>query len=321
MKRASAALAVAAALLAASPVAGEEDASAVVARGRDLPDRPGPPAMPGLSHGGLAVSVAHTLAVARPTDVTSAEPIADSHAYAYSGCVALEAALAPRRWYLGLGQDLAAAAVPAGETPGSGGRAAVVANPELWGRGLWSSASGLSAGGGLGVVVPVPRSFSSLAGEVVRAVRTIVPSHYPHFQDLTLTARPFLDIRHLVGPVTLQMRQGVDVSVLLRPPQVHEHRYDLTAIADLYAGLALGPTIVGLALGEVYQLTADVASPSCFAPCDEHRSQLTLSPSLRLALGRVTPAVSAMLPLSTPLRREVEQYYALRAHLDVSVPY
>jgi len=282
-------------------------------------DADGPPSLPGLSHRGVAFDFEYTVAVSEATDVLTSQPIESSPAYAYSARWLVEAPLSGRSWYLGATHVIGAASVPTGDSPSSGGSSMVLGNPEAWVRGLWSSTSGLAAGGGLSVVVPVPRSFSSSQSEVVRAIRVVRPQSYPHFQDLALTARPFFDVRHLTGPLILQLRQGVDVSVLLREPGVHENRYDLTVQAAAYAGLS---TFEGLTLGvelaEAYQLTADVSSATCLAPCDEHRVQVTLSPSVRIRLPRLSPSLSVLLPLSTPLRAEVSDYYAARLHLDTT---
>ena len=153
----------------------------------------------------------------------------------------------------------------------------------------------------------------------MRAIRVVRPESFTHFQDMALTARPFFDIRHVTGPVTLQMRQGVDFSILLRDrDRGSENRYDLTALATAYVGVrALEPLTLGLEMAEIYQITADTSSPSCASPCDQHRIQITLAPIVRLHLPRLSPSLSLLFPLSTPLRAEVASYFAARLHLDV----
>lgn len=283
-------------------------------------DAEGPPPTPGLSHRGLTVDTEYTIASARPTDPTSGQPIADGRAYSYAARIAAEWALVPRHWFLGAASELAAANVPPGSAPGSGGSAAVFGNPELWARAIWISRVGLAAGGGLGLVLPLPRSFDTAEAEAVRAVRVVRPWSLPHFDDLTLTARPFLDMRHVVGPVVLQLRQGIDVGLRLRDVEGGENRIDLTALTTVYAGVEVAkPVTLGLEVHEVYPLTEDVSSPSCLPPCDQHRSQFTLAPSVRLAFRTVSPTASVLLPLSTPLRAEVASYYATRVHLGARI--
>ncbi len=313
MRRATSIVAVVLALAPATAHAQDDDEE----RRDYILDAIGPPPIPGLSHAGWAFDFEYLIASAEPTDVQSAEPI-DQRALSYGARWALEMPLVDRIWYLGATSELAAASVPSGDDPQSGGSTVVLGNPEVWTRALWSSDLGLSAGGGLGVVLPIPRTFSRLERQVVRAFRTVRPEGFNHFLDLALTARPYFDIRHVTGPVTLQMRQGVDFSVLLRDRAETENRYDLTALASAYVGVrVLDPLTLGLELAEVYQITADTSAPSCISPCDQHRVQITLSPIVRLHLWGLSPAISALFPLSTPLRSEVTSYYAIRLHLDV----
>jgi hypothetical protein len=287
-------------------------------RREEILDAEGPPSLPSLSHRWWAFLFEYTVASAKPTDVSSAEPIDDERAYAYAARWLLEIPIVERIWYVGASLEIGAASVPSSAAPGTGGSTMVLANPELWTRALWSSASGLGAGGGMALVVPVPRTFSALEGEVVRAIRTVRPTDYTHFQDQAFTVRPYFDLRHVTGPVTLQLRQGLDITVLLRDLEAKENRYDLAGLITAYVGVrTVEQLTLGLEVGEVYQITADTSAPACIAPCDQHRTQFTLSPSVRLRLPRISPSFSALFPLSTPLRAEVASYYAARLHLDV----
>jgi len=280
----------------------------------------GPPTRPGLSHSGTAFGFEYTLSSSEPTDPASFEPLVGERAYAYAARLWVEVPIVERHWYFGWSSDAAAASVPASSAPDSGGSTFVFGNPELWARGMWVSPSGLGAGGGAAVTLPLPRTFSDDEREVVRAIRVVQPWDYSHYQDLTLTVRPFFDLRHVVGPVTFQLRQGLDISVLLRDRAEHENRYDLTALANVYVGMTpIDAVTLGLEFTEVYQITADVSSPSCIAPCDEHRAAQALSPSIRLELPRISPTVSAIFPIASPLRGEVASYYALRVHLAFSL--
>jgi hypothetical protein len=281
-------------------------------------DADGPPSLPGLSHRGLRGAFELMLASAEPTDVTSYQPIETERAYAWAVRWMAEAPVEGRSWYLGLSHEIAGAWVPPGTTPGSGGSRLLLGNPELWARGLWSSELGLSAGGGLALVLPVPRTYSAIESEVVRAVRVIRPWDYSNYLDLNLTARPFLDIRHVAGPLTLQVRQGLDVSFRLREPGQAEQIYELSALLSAYAGLrAASWLVVGLEFQELYDLTGNLASPTCPSPCDEERAMMVLSPSLKFHLPGLSPAVSILFPLVTPLRSEVASFFAARVHLEL----
>lgn len=284
-------------------------------------DEEGPPPAPGLSHRGLAIDAEHTIASAAPTDVGTRSPIDSARATAHSARLAVEWAVAPRRWFVGAAFEAGAASLPSGTTPGSGGRAAVFGNPEVWTRALWTSRVGLAAGGGLGLALPLPRTFDGDELEAVRAIRVVRPWSDPSFQDRALTLRPFLDIRHVVGPVVLQLRQGLDVTVHVRDLATSENRVDLSALASVYAGVRVArPLVLGLEVHEAYQLTEEVATPQCPPPCDRLRVQFTIAPSVRLLFRHVTPTVSLLLPLSTPLRADVSSYFAARLHVGARVP-
>jgi hypothetical protein len=284
-------------------------------------DEEGPPPSPGLSHAGLAVDVDHTVASAAPTELGTSAPSGSGRAYAHSVRLAVEWAVSERRWFVGAAAEAGAAAIPPGSDPSRDARAAVFGNPELWARALWTSRVGLAAGGGIGAVLPLPRSFDVDEAAAVRAIRVVRPWADPAYQDLALTLRPFLDIRHVAGPVNLQLRQGLDVTARLGELDTGDNRLDLAARTSVYAGVRISrPLVLGLELHEVYQLTEDVATPTCPPPCDRLRVQFTLAPSVRLFLRNVTPTVSLLLPLSTPLRADVGSYVAARIHLGARVP-
>jgi hypothetical protein len=271
-------------------------------------DAPAPPTLPALAHRELVLRVEHTVAAIEPA---SRPPSGDGRAVTWQVHTEIEHPVARRTWYVGLAQDLASAAMP------GVGRATLFGNPELWGRGVWSSVLGLSSGGTLGVVLPVPRAPTPVESEALSTLRTVRPWDVAYFLDTTLTFRPSYDIRHVVGGFIIQMRQGLDVSIPLKStsaptpflPAAKENPIDLTARATLYLGYRLERFVgVGLEVWEVYQITADVP--------DDKRAAIALSPSVRLLLGRVAPAFSLLVPLSTPLRGEASSYVAGRVNVD-----
>jgi hypothetical protein len=273
----------------------------------DVLDAPAPPTLPALAHANLGYTFEYTAAFIEPNDPTS------SMAYAWFVHNELEQPLVSRKWYIGLANDVAAASVP------GVGRSIVLGNPEIWGRGLWSSALGLSSGGGLGVVLPIPRSLDPYQVEVLRTVRVVRPWDVAYFNDLTLTFRPWLDIRYVTRRLIVQIRQGIDWSVVLgdnprfcgKPPCTEEggdRRTDITARLTLYAGYRATRAVgLGLELWEVYQVTADLP--------DDKRAAFAISPSVRFILPYVQPAISVLFPIATPLRGDVASYYALRLNV------
>jgi hypothetical protein len=160
---------------------------------------------------------------------------------------------------------------------------------------------------------------------VLQTVRVVRPWDASYFNDRILTVRPWFDIRHIVGRFIFQLRQGLDVTVAVRPlrhseqrvdlpggsllvPEPGEHRMDFVARATLYVGFRATKEIgLGLEVWEVYQVSAAVD--------DDKRASVTLSPSIRFMLGRVAPALSMLVPLTTPLRGEAASYYAARLNV------
>jgi len=263
-------------------------------------DAPAPPTLPALAHPTLTDTFEITVAGIDPGG-------GKGEAAAWFLHDELEYPLIPRKWYLGAAHDVAAGAVP------GIGHDFFLGAPELWTRGLWSSLVGLSSGGGLGVVLPVPHSQSASAETVFEAVRVVRPWDAAYFTDRVLTIRPWIDIRHIVGRVIFQLRQGLDIGIAVRPLQPYEHRAEYVARTAFYAGVRLAKPIgVGVELWEVYQISADLCQAT--VPCldDNKRAAFSVSPSVRLLLGRIEPAVSFLFPVTTPLRGEAASYWGVR---------
>jgi hypothetical protein len=158
------------------------------------------------------------------------------------------------------------------------------------------------------VVLPLPRSLSSEAQSIFDTVRVVRPWDASYFTDRTVTLRPWVDIRHIVGRFILQLRQGMDISIVARDLKKGERRVDYTARTTFYAGFRIAKPIgVGLEVWEVYQLSADLP--------DDKRAAFAISPSVRFSLGKIEPALSLVFPISTPLRGEAASYYAARLNV------
>ncbi len=271
-------------------------------------DAPAPPTLPALAHRDLALTFELTGAVIQPN---ANDRSGDAFAYFMHSDV--EYPVVPRSWFVGLSNDLASAAVP------GVGKAFLVGNPEIWGRGVWTSVRGLSSGGGLGVVLPIPRSLSPVEDQVLRTVRTVRPWDLASFSSLQLTFRPWIDIRHVTGGLIFQLRQAVDWSINLNGTDsaangatasgAKPRLTNFTARLTFYTGYRLSEAIgVGVELWEIYEVTKEL-------PNDDNRATFALSPSIRFMLPRVQPAVSFLFPLATPLRGDVASYYAFRFNI------
>ena len=289
-------LAVASAALALATMAEAaraEDRTAVL-------DAPAPPTLPALAHPTLTDTFEITVAGIDPGG-------GKARASAFFLHDEAEYPLISRKWYVGAAHDVAAGAVP------GTGHDFFLGSPEIWTRGLWSSIVGLSAGGGLGVVVPIPHGLSPGAETIFQTVRVVRPWDAAYFTDRVLTLRPWIDIRHVVWRFILQLRQGLDVEIAARPLAPYENRVEYVAETTFYVGFRLAKPIgVGLEAWEVYQISADLcgATQPCFD--DDRRAAFSVSPSVRLLLGRVEPALSLLFPVATPLRGEAASYWAAR---------
>ena len=291
MKERGAAALVGVALAAMLPArARAEDRSAVL-------DAPAPPTLPSLAHPTLTYTFEFTGASIQPAG-------GEKRAAAWFSHSEIEIPLVPRVFYLGAAHDIAAGAVP------GVGQNLFFGNPEIWTRGLWSSSLGLSSGAGFGVVIPLPRGVFGEDRTVLQTVRVVRPWDAAYFADRVLTLRPWFDVRHIAGRFILQFRQGLDIAINVRTLKDSdlkpgERRTDYIARATFYLGFRAAKFLgVGLEMWEVYQLTADVP--------DDKRAAFTLSPSVRFLLGRVAPAFSVLVPLTTPLRGEAASYFAAR---------
>ena len=264
-------------------------------------DAPAPPTLPALAHPTLTHTLELTIA-----SIAKAAPAGHAtgagRAFAWFTHNEVEIPLVPRVWYLGAAHDLAAGAVP------GVGRNFFFGSPEIWTRGLWSSVVGLSSGAGFGVVLPLPRFVSSDEIGVLQTLRVVRPWDSAYFLDRTLTLRPWFDVRHIAGRFILQLRQGLDVAIVARDLAAGERRTDYVARTTFYVGFRAAKALgLGLELWEVYQITANLP--------DDRRAAFTVSPSVRLLLGRVAPALSVLFPISTPLRGEASSYFAARLNV------
>jgi hypothetical protein len=265
----------------------------------DLLDAPAPPTLPALAHRSLTVTLELTTASIEPQ---LRPPRATGRAYSWLAHSEAEYPIVPREWYVGVAQDVAAGSVP------GVGNSIFLGNPELWVRGLWSSVLGLSSGGGLGVVIPIPREVSTSEHLVLDTIRVVRPWDAPYFSTLTVTLRPWIDVRHMTGRFMLQFRQALDIGIATRSLAEGEHRTDLVARGTFYVGFRIVKAVgVGLELWEVYQITAEVA--------DDRRAAFGISPSVRFLFPHVEPSFSVLLPLTTPLRGEAASYYAARLNV------
>lgn len=266
-----------------------------------------PPTLPSLTHADVLLDLDNTYAgIGQASFGQSLTAILSLRA---------EVPLTTRAWQAGIAWDLASPAAP------RFGRTLVYGNPELWIRGVGWHASGLSSGGGLGVVVPLPRErgyedsdtprFTNAADEATQAeldvVRVLRAWDSGYFERDTITLRPYFDARLVLDPFVLQLRQGLDWSY-----SFVRARGDIRGRWGTYVGIAPASFVtLGVELWQAYAFTN--ALP------DDKRAAFSLIPSVRFKVGIVQPGISVAFPISTPLEGIATAYLAVRAHVQLAL--
>ena len=258
-----------------------------------------PPTLPSLTRRDFGLDLSFTGARLAPPDGDK-DP-ARGTAYAWFAHAQLDYPIEPRRWFFGTAFDLASGAVP------GVGRELFYGNPEMTIRGVWSNQKALSAGGSLGLVVPLPRDLGTRGRAVLDTINVVRPFDNASFSESSLTARPALDVRLVAFPVVLQLRQGLDFSY-----SFVDGSSDVLARAGAYLGFdLLDPVGIGVELFEVYAITKEIP--------DDSRSAFTFSPSVRVRLHGVEPGVSLLVPFGTPLGATASTFFAVRVHASITL--
>jgi len=276
----------------------------------DVPLAPRPPTLPELTHRDYEVSGETTFGVITPNVVKALEASSSDVASIVQRLGAEAPLDRHRRFYLGGSYELAA-----GSPPGGGSFKLVPSNLDVYGRVVWATRTGLTFGGGLGVLLPTAQfGKGDDAAKVAQAAQAIRPWDNAFFLDDTTTLRAFVDVRDVDGRFTLQFREGVEWSIDLGggEPQV-------AAIAQLFAGFRVLPLLgVGLEAFETYLILLDTPPPVTSAQ-DKNRGTLTISPNVRLMTPYVQPELGFITSIGDPLfgGGAVDGFWALRIGASV----
>jgi hypothetical protein len=249
-----------------------------------LPRPPRPPTLPELSHPHVEIVDEQTLA-----SVTLRGSAAPVRANVQLHRLGLELPLWARRWYANVTWGFA-------WNPNPSRPAFLPTNVEVGLRGVWSSVTGVGLGGGFGLVIPasslVPYSDVALLAAEAAAVR---PWDRAMFEPETFTFRPYVDARGVFGPVVLQFRQGLDVTLTARDLlPLPQSSYRFAAIAHLFVGLApLDWLSGGVEMLERYDLDP--------AAVDSGRPSFAISGNLRVTTRYFQPSIAVTMPLGSPL--------------------
>lgn len=256
-----------------------------------LPYAPRPPTLPELTHPEIEATLETTAGAIVPSS-------GGQITHGYMQRLAVEAPIGPRRWFVGIDYEVAAGSTPLGfQTVGG--------NVEIEGRTLWATRTGLAFGGGLGLMLPTATASSddaTTAGEVALHALALRPWDVTFFVTNAFGARPFVDVRTIDGPFVAQFRQGLDLAV--STAAIAERR--IYATTGVYFGLRITPEVAaGIEAFEAYAIAVPDVN-------DSARASVVVSPSVRLALPWVEPAISAFTNVGTPLEGASERIWGFR---------
>jgi hypothetical protein len=267
----------------------------------DLPEAPRPPTLPELTHKDVEATLESTVGGVFPR--AEAGPGWTKGAASFVQRANLEVPIGLRRWFAGATYETVL-----GADPTSGGPARLVGgNAEAYGRTVWATRTGLSFGGGLGLMFPLSSfDVDSPAARVAGAGAAVRPWDFQFFEKDALTARPFFDARILDGRFVVQFREGLDWSFVTGKAT----RSKLSAITALYVGYRVG-SVAGLGL-EAFELYFVEGQAT-----DDARAFFAISPSLRLMTPIVQPCFSFVTSIADPLYPNSERTIAGRVALTV----
>jgi hypothetical protein len=267
----------------------------------DLPEAPRPPTLPELTHKDIEATLESTVGGVYPKP--EAGPGWTKAAAAFVQRANLEVPIGYRRFFAGATYETVL-----GADPSFGGPARLVGgNLEAYGRTVWATRTGLSFGGGFGMMFPVS-SFdeNSPASRIATAGAAVRPWDFQFFEKDAITARPFIDVRMLDGRFVLQFREGLDWSFVTGKAT----RSNLSAITALYIGYRIGSVVgAGLEAFELYFVEGQAV--------DNARAFFAVSPSLRLMTPIVQPCFSLVTSIADPLYPGAERTIAGRVALTV----
>ena len=243
----------------------------------DEPARP--PLLFDLTHHDTEIMMETTLA-----SVSYNDAAAQGATYIRVDRLSAEIPIAPARWYVGAAYDAALG------HDDDGTARFVSGNPEIWGRGVWNAAYGLSFGGGFSLVIPT-KSFgpSDPAAAVALAALDVRGWERASFDPDNATLRPFLDIRLVTGPVTVCYRQGLEIAT-----DFGDTNFRFAAVGIVYFAIRFSPLVTaGLDLAEYYHLESGLD--------DDQRAYFAVGAHVSLDMKSFRPSLGLMTNIGSPL--------------------
>lgn len=262
---------------------------------RSLPEAPRPTTMAELTHPDGEGTIEETAGVVSPRGNGDTGHVGVSVAR-----IAVEQPVYSRLVFVG-GTYEAAYGEPSAPTKSK----ILSGNLEAYGRAVWATRTGLAFGGGLGFLFPTAHfdGTSPIQGLADGAI-ALRPWDYAFFQDNLFAVRPFVDMRYLVGPVTLQLRETFDGTFGAQG----RSGFDVDVESAFFAAVRPRQNFaVGIELAQLYRVSANIP--------DADRSDFTIAPMIRLIFPRLQPFLAFQSSLGDPYYGGAEHAYSLKTGL------
>ncbi len=238
-----------------------------------------PPTLVELTHTWPELTIESSLA-----SVTYNDSALQGTTYVRVDRLAYEMPLVPARWYVGVAYEGALG------HDDDGSPRFVSGNPEIWGRGVWNATYGLSFGGGFSVVIPT-KSYAANEPAATTAYAAIAARGWDRalFDPDNATLRPFLDIRLVTGPITVQYRQALEIAT-----DFGDVSFRFAAVGTLYWGVRFSKLVTaGVSLIEYYRLDAGLA--------DDARPYFAVGAHVAFETKWFKPSIGLMTNIGSPL--------------------
>ena len=166
----------------------------------------------------------------------------------------------------------------------------VSGNPEIWGRGVWNATYGLSFGGGFSLVIPT-KSYAATDPSATTAYAAIAARGWDRatFDPDNATMRPFLDIRLVTGPITVQYRQALEIAT-----DFGDVAFRFAAVGTLYWGVRFSKLVTaGASIIEYYRLDPGIS--------DDQRPYFAVGAHIAIETKWFKPSIGLMTNIGSPL--------------------
>jgi len=155
---------------------------------------------------------------------------------------------------------------------------------------VWNATYGLSFGGGFSLVLPT-KSYAANEPAATTAYAAIAARGWDRavFDPDNATLRPFLDIRLVTGPITVQYRQALEVAT-----DFGDVSFRFAAVGTLYWGVRFSKLVTaGASIIEYYRLEPGLA--------DDARPYFAVGAHVAIETKWFKPSVGLMTNIGSPL--------------------